>query len=90
MIELLNTKPGDIYSQSIIQLFGQCFDNQAEEITVINTNGLSTQWKITNNYFKVNKLFQYQNLCSPVFSAVIFGTFLEKNKSSSSIKRYHS
>lgn len=53
MIDLLNVKPGEIFTQSIVYLFGYCCNFTAAKIEVIDEFGLSIIWSITNSYFKV-------------------------------------
>ena len=55
MIELINAKPGDIFSHSIAYLFGFSSQNTpSNKIEVINhKNESAIVWPIVNGYFKV-------------------------------------
>ncbi len=54
MIEILNVKGGDIYYQSVIQIFGNCSTTNCNElIEVTNGDGPTIAWKIISSYFKV-------------------------------------
>ncbi len=55
MIELINVKPGDVFSHSIVYLFGFCSQaTPTNQIQVINhKNDSAIVWSIVNGYFKV-------------------------------------
>jgi hypothetical protein len=52
MIEILNLKPGDILSHSIVFLFGKCSTN-VPSIECTNSNNESIVWNTNNGFFKV-------------------------------------
>ena len=66
MIDLLNVKPGEIFTQSIVYLFGYCCNFTAAKIEVIDEFGLSIIWSITNSYFKVKIHLMLQNHVSDI------------------------
>lgn len=56
MIDLLNVNPGEIFTHSIVYLFGFCHNYTVPSVEVIDKNGVSIAWSIVNNYFKVLNL----------------------------------
>ena len=53
MIELINTKEGEVFSYSIVYLFGKCIDFAEPSIEIIDSTAISIKLTIINNYIKV-------------------------------------
>lgn len=54
MIEILNLKPGEIIYHSIAYLFGFCKFYQEPIIKVTDAKQVTNDWKLKNDFFKVN------------------------------------
>ncbi|CAF0794138.1 unnamed protein product [Brachionus calyciflorus] len=53
MLEILNVKPGDIFYNSIILIYGLSFGENSKNLECIDSHGKANTWSILNNQFKL-------------------------------------